>query len=117
MARKRILFNLQYPERNVTFKGNYNHSQATLTSDLALFWEKDEEQKTIGAGVDWRKISAKPMHQITALYMRHPSLERVKYHTKIAHKILAYFLGRYFDDRSIQRRQKIIRRQSRHGLC
>jgi hypothetical protein len=82
MARKRIEFNLQYPERNVTFKGNYNHSQASLASDLALFWEKDDESKTIGAGVDWRKISAKPMQQVTALYMRHPSLERVKIQTQ-----------------------------------
>lgn len=87
MARKRIEFNLQYPERNVTFKGNYNHSQASLASDLALFWEKDDESKTIGAGIDWRKVSSKPMQQITALYMRHPSLERVKITLQKVHNI------------------------------
>jgi hypothetical protein len=78
MAKKQIEINLQYPERNVTFKGNYNFSHVSLASDLALFWEKDEEQKTIGAGVDWKKISAKPMQQVTALYLRHPSLSRVR---------------------------------------
>ncbi|CAB3385673.1 Hypothetical predicted protein [Cloeon dipterum] len=75
-ARKRMTFNLQYPERNLTFKGNYTHSSSSLSSDVALFWERDKEEKTIGAAVDWKKISVKPIQQVTAIHLRHPSLER-----------------------------------------
>ncbi|XP_045482614.1 uncharacterized protein LOC123686485 [Harmonia axyridis] len=69
---QRLQVDVKYPLRNFTAIGSYKIGEEKIYTDVKLEWDVD--QKSIEAGLDWKKVSDK--HEQLLLTLRHPTFEK-----------------------------------------
>ncbi|CAG2054584.1 unnamed protein product [Timema podura] len=72
-----IELDMAYPRRDFSMKGYYQILNKSLSSEIAIMWDKQNvTKKSIGASIDWKRISLYPNKQHAVLSIKHPSFKR-----------------------------------------
>nr|CAD7196633.1 unnamed protein product [Timema douglasi] len=72
-----IELDMAYPRRDFSMKGYYQILNNSLSSEIAIQWDKKNvTKKSIGASIDWKRISLYPNKQHAVLSIKHPSFKR-----------------------------------------
>ena len=57
-------------------------------SEIKVDWDRPQHPRTIGAGIEWWRVSRKPDQQVLTISFKHPSFVKVNFNRKI------FFLNR-----------------------
>ena len=52
-------------------------------SEIKVDWDRPQHPRTIGAGIEWWRVSRKPDQQVLTISFKHPSFVKVNFNRTI----------------------------------